>query len=92
MVLTLLGVIITDTSAGAGLAAGVALLARDRKGPKPFGQALHAPMVDDRNASLSARQIDGVGIFDRKNNGNGWEAPLGDRRGTNGVNIYFAPL
>ncbi|SFW83334.1 alpha/beta hydrolase [Amycolatopsis australiensis] len=37
-------------SAGGGLAAGVALLARDRGGPALAGQLLLCPMLDDRTA------------------------------------------
>lgn len=82
---------IVGGSAGAGIAAGVALLARDRGGPALAGQLLMYPMLDDRDASVSTRQFDGIGIWDRANNVVGWTALLGDRRGTDDVSIYAAP-
>jgi acetyl esterase/lipase len=83
--------IIAGGSAGGGLAAGVALLARDRGGPALAGQVLIYPMLDDRDASVSTHQVDGVGVWDRTSNVTGWSALLGDRRGTVGVSIYAAP-
>ncbi|NED84326.1 alpha/beta hydrolase, partial [Streptomyces sp. SID11233] len=47
-------IIIGGGSAGGGLAAGVALLARDRGGPALLGQLLMCPMLDDRNDTPSA--------------------------------------
>ncbi|TCK24616.1 alpha/beta hydrolase [Pseudonocardia endophytica] len=83
--------IIAGPSAGGGLAAGAALLARDRGGPALAGQALLYPMLDDRDATVSTTQIDGVGVWDRTSNITGWSALLGDRRGTDDVSIYAAP-
>lgn len=82
---------IAGGSAGGGLAAGTALLARDRGGPKLFAQMLLYPMIDDRDATVSSRQIDGVGVWDRGSNVTGWSALLGDRRGGPEVSIYAAP-
>ena len=42
-------------------------------------------MLDDRNDTVSAHQIDGVGVWDRSSNDTGWNALLGDRRGTDAV-------
>lgn len=84
-------VLIGGPSAGGGLSAGTSLLARDRGGPMPAAQLLMWPMLDDRNDTLSARQVDGVGIWDRTSNETGWTALLGDRRGTDDVSIYSAP-
>lgn len=78
-------------SAGGGLAAGTALLARDRRGPALVGQLLIYPMLDDRDESVSTRQIDGIGVWDRGSNITGWTALLGDRKGTDDVSIYAAP-
>ncbi|ANJ28499.1 alpha/beta hydrolase [Agromyces aureus] len=83
--------IIAGASAGGGLAAGTALLARDRSGPALAGQVLIYPMIDDRDESVSTAQIDGVGVWDRTSNITGWSALLGDRRGTDDVSIYAAP-
>lgn len=84
-------VIIVGGSAGGGLTAGTALLARDRNGPKLFAQLLMCPMLDDRDQTLSTRQMDGVGGWDRASNITGWTALLGDRKGTQDVSIYAAP-
>lgn len=78
-------------SAGGGLAAGVTLLARDRGGPALAGQILLYPMLDERNDSVSSRQIDGIGIWDRTSNETGWNAVLGDRRHTDRVTAYESP-
>jgi acetyl esterase/lipase len=83
--------LIGGASAGGGLAAGTTLLARDRKGPVLIGQLLIYPMLDDRDQTVSTRQIDGEGVWDRGSNLTGWTALLGDRRGTDDVSIYAAP-
>ena len=83
--------IVVGGSSGGGLAAGTALLARDRRGPSLAGQVLMYPMLDDRNDTVSARQIDGVGVWDRTSNETGWSALLGDRRGGEQVSSYAAP-
>ncbi|MFI6297986.1 alpha/beta hydrolase [Nonomuraea sp. NPDC050790] len=83
--------IIAGASAGGGLAAGTALLARDRGGPELAGQVLIYPMLDDRDQTVSSAQMAGVGIWDRASNVMGWTALLGDRRGTGNVSIYAAP-
>ncbi|WP_235566966.1 alpha/beta hydrolase [Microbacterium sp. Root180] len=82
---------IVGVSAGGGIAAGVTLLARDRGRPPILAQMLLCPMLDDRDQTLSATQIDGVGFWDRESNRTGWAALLGERRGTDDVSIYAAP-
>ncbi|KAF7530871.1 hypothetical protein G7054_g9417 [Neopestalotiopsis clavispora] len=84
-------IIIQGTSAGGGLAAGVALLSRDRGGPAIAGQMLLQPMLDDRDETVSSRQFEGVGIWDRRQNNAAWTALLGERRGTENVSPYSAP-
>lgn len=83
--------IIAGASAGGGLCAGVTLLARDKGGPRLAGQVVNYPMIDDRNQTVSSHQIDGFGVWDRGSNDTGWDAYLGDRRGTDQVSIYAAP-
>jgi acetyl esterase/lipase len=83
--------VIVGGSAGGGLAAGTALLARDRRGPAVLAQLLMCPMLDDRDRSTSTRQIDGVGVWNRESNITGWTALLGDRKGTADVSVYAAP-
>jgi acetyl esterase/lipase len=84
-------ILVMGGSAGGGLAAGTALLARDRNGPELAGQLLMCPMLDDRDETVSTRQIDGVGVWDRASNVTGWTALLGDRKGGPNVSIYAAP-
>jgi acetyl esterase/lipase len=84
-------ILVAGASAGGGLAAGVSLLSRDRGGPQLAGQLLLCPMLDDRDDTVSARQFEGLGLWDRGSNGVGWNALLGDRRGSGHVSIYAAP-
>ena len=82
---------VAGASAGGGLAAGMALAARDRSGPALCGQVLDYPMLDDRCVSPSTHQFDGVGVWDRVSNETGWAALLGPARGTADVSPYAAP-
>lgn len=83
--------VVSGASAGGGLSAAVALMARDRGGPPLAGQLVNCPMIDDRNSSVSAWQYDGIGAWDRNNNDTGWDAALGEDRGTDRVHPYQAP-
>ncbi len=83
-------IVIDGVSAGGGLAAAAALLARDRGGPHLLGQMLICPMLDDRNDSESGWQMAGVGAWDRTANETGWSAYLGDIPRSE-VPIYAAP-
>lgn len=82
---------VAGSSAGAGLAAGTALLARDRSGPRLAGQMLMCPMLDDRNDTVSAAQSQGNGVWDQETNAMAWDAYLGGGRGSDTVSIYAAP-
>jgi acetyl esterase/lipase len=84
-------IVIAGVSAGGGLAAAIALLARDRGGPAPAGQLLLCPMLDDRNDTPSARQMAGLGVWDRTANELGWKALLGEQCGGPDVSPYAAP-
>ncbi|AEY93172.1 alpha/beta hydrolase [Streptomyces olivaceoviridis] len=84
-------IVVAGASAGGGLTAALALLARDRRGPRPLGQLLMCPMLDDRNDSVSSRQMAGLGVWDRTANETAWTALLGDRRGGPEVSPYAAP-
>lgn len=77
--------------AGGGLAAGVALYARDHGGPPLCAQLLICPMIDDRLESLSSHQYINDGTFSRGSAETGWDALLGERRGGKNVSIYAAP-
>lgn len=78
-------------SAGGGLSAGTALLARDRGGPALSHQILLCPMLDDRGITASSQELDGEGVWDRNANRTGWTALLGDARGGPDVAPYAAP-
>ncbi|MFF3935467.1 alpha/beta hydrolase [Streptomyces phaeofaciens] len=84
-------IVIAGASAGGGLTAALALLLRDRGGPRPIGQLLLCPMLDDRNDTPSAHQMAGLGVWDRTANETGWTALLGERRGGPDVSPYAAP-
>ncbi|MEV7680683.1 alpha/beta hydrolase [Streptomyces sp. NPDC088341] len=84
-------IVVGGGSAGGGLAAGVALLARDRGGPALAGQLLMCPMLDDRNDTPSSLQMAGLGVWDSAANHAGWTALLGERRGGPDVPPYAAP-
>jgi len=81
-------IIVMGVSAGAGLAAGIALLARDRGFPALSHQILLRPMLDDRMQTHSSQMLDGEGIWDRNENAYAWGALLGDQ---NEVSPYAAP-
>ncbi|WP_198679292.1 alpha/beta hydrolase [Thermomonospora amylolytica] len=84
-------IIVAGVSAGGGLAAALALMARDRGGPELAGQMLVCPMLDDRNETPSSHQMAGLGVWDRTSNETGWSALLGDARGGPEVSPYAAP-
>jgi acetyl esterase/lipase len=84
-------IIVAGASAGGGLAAGTALLARDRGLPKLSHQVLICPMLDDRLETASSRMLQGEGVWDRNDNFFGWTALLGERRGGRDVTPYAAP-
>lgn len=79
-------------SAGAGVAAALALLARDRKGPQLAFQNLMFPMLDDRTVVETERNpVTGEFIWTRENNAFGWRALLGCEPGSVDVSPYAAP-
>ena len=82
---------VSGQSAGGGLAAAVALRARDEGGPESCYQLLIYPMLDDRNVTESSKQVTDIGIWDRGMNVRAWEAYLGDRSGSDDVPPYAAP-
>ena len=79
------------SSAGGGLAAATALLARDHGGPPIVFQMLVYPMLDDRDQTPSTVEFDEILTWSRRHNRSGWSALLGDRAGTADVDQYAAP-
>lgn len=75
---------ITGVSAGGGLCAALALLARDRgEVPLQF-QLLDCPMIDDRQITPSS-QIDDLVIWNKASNAFGWQSYLGHLYGSDDV-------
>lgn len=84
-------VAVMGESAGGGLAAGTALLARDRQLMPPLAkQILIYPMLDDRSAK-DLSDVSQYVLWDNDDNKTGWKALLGDRFGTDEISIYAAP-
>jgi acetyl esterase/lipase len=83
-------IVVSGASAGGGLAAGLALLARDRGQVPVAFQLLIYPMIDDRNVTPSTR-IEGLPIWSRDANDLGWRAYLGDLAGGDDIPAYAAP-
>jgi acetyl esterase/lipase len=83
-------IVVGGDSAGGNLAAAVALMARDRGGPRLAAQMLVYPMLDDRTATPDP----GLGemlTWSYDDNITGWQAYLGDAYGTENVPAYAAP-
>jgi acetyl esterase/lipase len=81
---------IGGSSAGGGLAAGLALLARDRGEVPVAFQLLIYPMLDDRNVTPAGDDLSDTLVWSRANNFHGWRAYLGQTPGTDGVSPYAA--
>ncbi len=80
-------------SAGGGLAAATALLARDRAGPRICFQFLGIPELDDHLTTPSMRQFTDTPMWNRPNAELSWDYYLGDQyqRGADNVPYYAAP-
>lgn len=79
-------------SAGANLAAGVSLMARDRSGPKPSFQFLRVPALDDRLKTPSSTELTDTPILAAPDLPNVWDFYLGQGlRGGPDVSPYAAP-
>ncbi|MFD0440311.1 alpha/beta hydrolase [Streptomyces chartreusis] len=84
-------IMIAGVSAGGGLAAGTALLARDRGFPALTHQILACPMLDDRLRTPSYEPLDPHLARDRTDYAFGWDSLLGADRGGPDVSSYAAP-
>ncbi|MGW0733686.1 alpha/beta hydrolase [Streptomyces sp. NPDC002851] len=78
-------------SAGGGLAAAVALRARDEQGPSICFQLLNQPGLDDRQETWSARQFTDTPWMNRDKASAAWRHYLGSARGLAPVTPYAAP-
>ena len=81
---------VMGTSAGGGLAAGLALLARDRGGPALRFQVLNIPELDDRLDTPSMRAFEDTPMWNRPNAIWSWRHYLGPAHGGD-VSHYAAP-
>lgn len=81
---------IGGASGGGGLAAGLALLARDRGEVKVAFQLLIYPMIDDRNVTPASYAITDPRVWNRESNRLGWKAYLGRDGGGAAVSPYAA--
>ena len=82
---------IGGASAGGGLAAALALLARDRAEVQVIFQQLIYPMLDDRNITPASHYVQHPKVWNRKANIAGWSALLGKPAGSDGVSPYASP-
>jgi acetyl esterase/lipase len=85
---------ITGESAGGGLAAAVALMSRDRGGPKLAAQLLVYPMLDHRVGGLDdpwCNRHTGEFVWTRKTNQFGWESLRGNYVPQDAAKGWFSP-
>lgn len=85
---------IVGESAGGGLAAATALMARDRGGPALAAQFLVFPMLDHRTGSdscLYANPATGEFVWTRESNRFGWAALQGDYGADDHRKGWFSP-
>jgi acetyl esterase/lipase len=77
-------------SAGGGLAASLALLARDRAETNITFQLLIYPMIDDKNVTQASAIVPDTIPWSRESNLLGWQAYLGSNFGKKTVSPYAA--
>ncbi|WP_374587757.1 alpha/beta hydrolase [Novosphingobium sp.] len=85
---------IIGESAGGGLAAATALMARDQGGPVLAAQFLTFPMLDHRTGSedcLYSNPVTGEFVWTRQSNRYGWSALQGDYAPTDHRKGWFSP-
>jgi len=82
---------LAGVSAGGGLAAATALLARDLGGPAVCFQLLHIPELDDRLETPSMRAFTDSPMWNRPLAVQSWTAYLGPMLGADDVSPYAAP-
>ena len=82
---------LAGASAGGGLAAATALLARDRGGPAVCFQLLQIPELDDRFETGSMQTFVDSPLWNRPLAEQSWQAYLGPLYGAADVPAYAAP-
>jgi acetyl esterase len=87
-------IVVAGESAGGGLAAALAIMARDLGGPAIAGQLLTYPMLDHRtggDACPYANPTTGEFIWTRASNRFGWRALKGDYAADDARKGWFSP-
>jgi acetyl esterase len=84
-------VAVRGSSAGGGLAAAMALLARDRGGPRLAFQSLIVPELDDRLETASMQAFLDTPVTTRAHSERSWRQYLPVEPGSADVSIYAAP-
>jgi acetyl esterase len=84
-------VVVTGSSSGGALAAAVALMARDRGGPRITHQLLHVPVLDDRLDTPSMRRFESTLGFNRTEAEGMWLHYLGEHADRGNTSPYAAP-
>ncbi|MGL3820476.1 alpha/beta hydrolase [Sphingopyxis sp. R3-92] len=87
-------IVVAGESAGGGLAAALAIMARDLGGPAIAGQLLTYPMLDHRtggDACPYCNPTTGEFIWTRASNRFGWRALQGDYRADDARRGWFSP-
>src|SRR4051794_26342573 len=84
-------VAVGGNSAGGGLAAALALMARDRGGPDIAFQLLLYPVLDDRMRTRSVQEFTDTPMWDSASCVQMWQYYLGGAAGSDDVSSYAAP-
>lgn len=84
-------VAVGGSSAGGGLAAGLALYIRDQKEFEIHHLRLMRPMLDDRTSTAPEHPYAGEFIWTIQSNYFGWKSVLGDEPGQEEVSEYYVP-
>lgn len=82
---------IAGSSAGGGITAALALLAKDRQGPQIIFQMPLYPMINDLNDSFSNKEIKGNYVWNHSLNEYGWSMYLGNLKGSEHIPYSAAP-
>ncbi|MGE7602543.1 alpha/beta hydrolase [Peribacillus sp. NPDC097675] len=82
---------IAGASAGGGLTAALALLAKERQGPNLIFQMPLYPMINDLNDSFSNKEITGNYVWNYSLNEYGWSMYLGDLKDSENIPHHAAP-
>ena len=87
-----LRIAVGGVSAGAGLAAALALYVRDHSDIKLAFQLLLCPMIDDRSVTSSIHQATDVRLWNRDSNLMGWKYYLGREKNAAGPESDYASI